>query len=77
MSLTAAIDVLFSLNFVVVVDFMYMYLRFRPSKAKSTDNALKNGQNAANFLLRFLFLKLTLFAAHTLEILKTERYCQR
>ena len=32
MSLTAAIDVLFSLNFAVVFDFIYF--RFRPSKAK-------------------------------------------
>ncbi len=32
MSLTAAIDVLFSVNFDVVFDFMYF--RFRPSKAK-------------------------------------------
>jgi hypothetical protein len=53
MSLTAAIDVLFSLNFAVV--FYFIYFRFRPSKAKSTDNALTNGQNSANFLLRFLF----------------------
>jgi hypothetical protein len=54
MSLTAAIDVLFSLNF--VVDFDFMYFRFRPSKSKSIGNALTNRQNAANFLLRFLFL---------------------
>jgi hypothetical protein len=32
MSLTAAIDVLFSVNFAVAFDFMYF--RFRPSKAK-------------------------------------------
>ncbi len=32
MSLTAAIDVLFSVNFAVVFDFMYF--RFRPSNAK-------------------------------------------
>ncbi len=43
MSLTAAIDVLFSLNF--VVDFDFMYFRFRPSKAKSIGNALTNRQN--------------------------------
>jgi hypothetical protein len=54
MSLTAAIDVLFSLNFAIVFDFMYF--RFRPGKAKSIGNALTNRQNAANFLLRFLFL---------------------
>jgi hypothetical protein len=52
-SLTAAIDVLFSLNFAVVFDFMYF--RFRPSKAESIGNALPNKQKAANFLLRFLF----------------------
>jgi len=45
MSLTAAIDVLFSLNFAVVFDFMYF--RFRPSKAKSIGNVLTNRQNAA------------------------------
>ncbi len=49
MSLTAAIDVLFSLNFAVVFDFMY--LRFRSSKAKSIGNVLTNRQNAANFCL--------------------------
>jgi hypothetical protein len=54
MSLTTAIDVLFSLNFADVFDFMYF--RFRPSKAKSIGNALTNRQNAANFLLHFLFL---------------------
>ena len=45
MSLTAAIDVLFSVNFAVVFDFMYF--RFRPSKAKSIGNGLSNRQNAA------------------------------
>ncbi len=40
MSLTAAIDVLFSLYFDVVFDFMYF--RFRPSKAKSIGNVLPN-----------------------------------
>ncbi len=45
MSLTAAINVLFSVNFVVVFDFMYF--RFRPSKAKSIGNVLRNRQNAA------------------------------
>jgi hypothetical protein len=53
MTLTAAMDVLFSLDFAVVFDFMYF--RFRPSKAKSIGNALTNRQNAANFLLRFFF----------------------
>jgi hypothetical protein len=53
MTLTAAIDVLFSLYFVVTFDFMYF--RFRPSKAKSIGNALTNRHNAANFLLRFFF----------------------
>jgi hypothetical protein len=42
MSLTAAIDVLFSLNFDVVFDFMY--LRFRPSKAKPIGNVLMNSK---------------------------------
>ena len=45
MSLTAAIDVLFSVNFADVFDFMY--LRFRPSKAKPIGNVLTNRQNAA------------------------------
>jgi hypothetical protein len=45
MSLTAAIDVLFSVNFAVVFDFMYF--RFRPSKAKLIRNVLTNRQNAA------------------------------
>ncbi len=49
MSLTSAIDVLFSLNFVIVVDLMYF--RFRPSKAKSIGNVLTNRQNAANCCL--------------------------
>ncbi len=42
---TAAIDVLFSINFAVFFDFMYF--RFRPSKAKSIGNVLTNRQNAA------------------------------
>ncbi len=45
MSLTAFIDVLFSVNFAVVFDFMYF--RFRPSKAKLLGNVLPNRQNAA------------------------------
>jgi hypothetical protein len=45
MSLTAAIDVLFSVYFAVVFDFMDF--RFRPSKAKSIGNILTNRQNAA------------------------------
>jgi hypothetical protein len=61
MSLTATINVLFSLNSAVVFDFMYF--RFRPRKANSIGNALTNRQNAANFLLPFLF-ELILFA-HT------------
>jgi hypothetical protein len=40
MSLTAAIDVLFSVNFAIVLDFMYF--RFRPNKAKSIGNVLTN-----------------------------------
>ena len=46
MSLTAAIEVLFSLNFAVVFD--SKYFRFRPSKAKSIGNVLTKRQNAAN-----------------------------
>jgi hypothetical protein len=49
MSLTAAIDALFSLNFAVVFDFMYFC--FRPSKAKSLGNVLTNRQNVANLCL--------------------------
>jgi hypothetical protein len=49
MSLTAAIDVLFSHNFAVLFDFMYF--RFRPSIAKSIGNVLTNRQNAANCCL--------------------------
>ncbi len=45
MSLTAAIDVLFSVNFAVVFDLMYF--RFRPSKATSIGIVLPNRQNAA------------------------------
>jgi hypothetical protein len=45
MSLIAAIDVLFSVNFAVVFDFMYFH--FRPSKAKSIGNVPTNRQNAA------------------------------
>ncbi|MFN9902559.1 MAG: hypothetical protein ACK55Z_28015 [bacterium] len=33
-----------------------MYFRFRPSKAKSIGDVLMNRQNAAKYLLRFLFL---------------------
>ena len=54
MSLTAAIDVLFSLDFAVVFDFLYF--RFRPSKAKSIGNVLTNGQSAAlRFMVFFSF----------------------
>jgi hypothetical protein len=42
---TAAIEVRFSLNFAVV--FVFIYFRFRPSKAKSIGNVLPNRQNAA------------------------------
>jgi hypothetical protein len=45
LSRTAAMEVLFSINFAVVFDFMYF--RFRPSKAKSIGNVLTNRQNAA------------------------------
>ncbi len=55
MSLTAAIDVLFSVNFDVVFDFMYF--RFRPSNAKSIGNVLTNRQNAANCCLHRGFKK--------------------
>jgi hypothetical protein len=50
MSLTAAIDVLFSVNCAVVFDFMYF--GFRHSKAISIGDVLMNRQNAANYLLR-------------------------
>jgi hypothetical protein len=55
MSLTAAIDVLFSVNFAVIFDFMYF--RFRPSKAKSIGNVLTNRQKAANCCLHRGFKK--------------------
>ncbi len=45
MSLTAAIDVLFSVNFAIVFDFMYF--RFRPSTATSIGIVLPNRQNSA------------------------------
>jgi hypothetical protein len=54
-SLTAAIDVLISLNFAFVFDFMYF--RFRPSKAKSIGKVLTNRQNAANCCLHRGFKK--------------------
>jgi hypothetical protein len=54
MSLTAAIDVLFSLNLAVVFDFMYF--RFRPSKAKSIGNVLPNRRNAAMRSMSFFLL---------------------
>ncbi len=50
MSLTAAIDVLFSLNFAVIFDFMYF--RFRPSKAKLIGNVLTNRQKKSAEELR-------------------------
>ncbi len=55
MSLPAAIDVLFFVNFAVVLDFMYF--RFRPSKAKSIGNVLMNRQNVANCCLHRGFKK--------------------
>jgi hypothetical protein len=55
MSQTAAIDVLFSVNFAVVFDFMYF--SFHPSKAKSIGNVLTNRQNAANCCLHREFKK--------------------
>jgi hypothetical protein len=45
MSLTVAIDVLFSVNFAVVFDFMYF--RFCPSNAKLLGIVLPNRHNAA------------------------------
>ena len=45
MSLTAVIDIIFSVYFAVVFDFMYF--RFRPSKAKSIGIVLPNRQNSA------------------------------
>ncbi len=53
-SLTAAIDVLFSLNFAVVFDFMYF--RFRSSKVKSIGNVLPNRRNAAMRSMFFFLL---------------------
>ncbi len=50
---TAAIEVHFSINFAVVLDFIYF--RFRPSKAKSIGNVLPNRRNAAYYLQRFFF----------------------
>ncbi len=60
MSRTAAIDVLFSFNFAVAFDFMF--LRFRPSKAKCIGNVLTNRWNAA---IRSMFFYL-LYIAHCL-----------
>jgi hypothetical protein len=45
MSLTEAIDVLFSVNFSVV--FVFMHFRFRPSKAKTIGKVPTNRKNAA------------------------------
>ncbi len=53
LSRAVAIDVLFSINFAVVFDFMYFH--FRPSKAKWIGDVLTNRQNAANHLQRFFF----------------------
>ncbi len=46
---SAAIDVLFSLNFAVVFDFIYFH--FRPRKAKSIGDVLTNRQNVAHCCL--------------------------
>jgi hypothetical protein len=62
MSLTAGIDVLFSLNFAVVFDFMYFC--FRPSKAISIGNFLPKRRNAA---MRSMFFFL-LYNAHCLGL---------
>ncbi len=48
---TAAVDVLFSIDFAVVFDFIYF--RFRPSKAKWIGNVLPNRWNAA---IRSMFI---------------------
>ncbi len=53
LSRTLAIDVLFSVNFAVLFDFIYF--RFRPGKAKWIGNVLPNRRNAANYLQRFFF----------------------
>ncbi len=53
LSQTAAIDVLFSINFAVVFDLIYF--RFRPSEAKWIGNVLPNRQNAVNYFQRFFF----------------------
>ena len=74
LSRTAAIDVLFSINFAVVFDFMYF--RFRPSKAKWIGDVLTNRQNAANYLQRFLHCP-PLHIWIAASILKTERYSLR
>ncbi len=58
---TVAIEVRFSINLAVVFDFIYF--RFRPSKAKWIGNVLPNRQNAENYLQRFFFFELILFAA--------------
>jgi hypothetical protein len=68
---TAAIDVLFSINFAVVFDIMYF--RFHPSKAKRLGDVLTNGQNAAN-TCSVSFFEVILLAA---SILKTEWYSLR
>ncbi len=57
---TAAIDVLFSINFAVVFDFIYF--RFRPSKAKWIGNVLPDRRNAA---IRSMFIFL-LYNTHCL-----------
>jgi hypothetical protein len=59
-SQTVAIEVCLPFNFAVVFDFIHF--RFRPTKAKSIGNVLKNWQSAA---LRFMVFFL-LFNSHCL-----------
>jgi hypothetical protein len=68
MPLTAAIDVLFSVNFAVVFDFMYF--RFRPSNAKSLGIVLPNRHNAA---IRSMFF----FLLHNAHCLLAQRVSPR
>ncbi len=59
LSRTAAINVLFAINFAVV--FNFIYFRFRPSKAKWIGNGLPNRWNAA-IRSMFFFSFITRFA---------------
>ncbi len=65
LSRTAAIDVLFSINFAVVFDVMYFH--FLPSKAKWIGDVLTNGQNAAN-TCSVSFLEVILLVTKMLQI---------